>query len=383
MARSTIDKRENGRYRARYVGPDRKWHSNTEDRRVDAQDWLSQELNSVGDGNWIPPKMRRREVGSMAERWWATTVNLKPKTREGYESLLRVYVLPEFGSWRIGDVNRAKVREWLARLQAQGLSASRTRQARSVLSSVLELAIESGAISANPARGVKVSGTTSREMLHLDARQVSRLATEAEHQSAGAGVLVLVLAYGGIRWGEVAALRRGRCDLLRSRLLIRESVSEVGGVLHYGPTKTHQARTIVLPGFLRDRLAAHIASLSDPSSDALVFSDRIGGVLRNSNWRIRVWKPACESAGMPDGLRIHDLRHTAASLLVSAGANVKAVQRHLGHSSASMTLDRYSHLFTEDLEALADRLDVVFFRTKRVPSASCGLETVVDLAAAR
>ena len=63
---------------------------------------------------------------------------------------------------------------------------------------------------------------------------------------------------------------------------------------------------------------------------------------------------------MPDGLRIHDLRHTAASLLVSAGANVKVVQRHLGHSTATQTLDRYAHLFTEDLEAVADRLDQVW-----------------------
>ena len=152
--------------------------------------------------------------------------------------------------------------------------------------------MESGAINSNPARGVKVPGTTNRETLHLDARQVSRLASEAESQSSGSGVLVLVLAYGGLRWGEVAALRRGRCDLLRSRLLIRESVSEVGGVLHYGSTKTHQARTIVLPGFLRDRLAAHLASMGGSSADALVFSDRRGGAFRNSNWRIRVWKPA-------------------------------------------------------------------------------------------
>jgi integrase len=63
---------------------------------------------------------------------------------------------------------------------------------------------------------------------------------------------------------------------------------------------------------------------------------------------------------MPEGLRIHDLRHTAASLLVSAGANVKVVQRHLGHSTATQTLDRYAHLFTEDLEAVADRLDQVW-----------------------
>ena len=84
---------------------------------------------------------------------------------------------------------------------------------------------------------------------------------------------------------------------------------------------------------------------------------------------------------MPDGLRIHDLRHTAASLLVSAGANVKAVQRHLGHASASMTLDRYSHLFTEDLEALAVRLDTVLSEADASPVRPQAAADVIELSA--
>jgi integrase len=154
----------------------------------------------------------------------------------------------------------------------------------------------------------------------------------------------------------------------------------VNGKLYFGPTKTHKERVIVLPGFLRDRLASHLAErvLDDP--DALVFHDSRGDALRNSNWRFRVWKPACEASAMPQGLRIHDLRHTAASLLVSAGANVKAVQRHLGHSSASMTLDRYSHLFTDDLEALADRLDLVFAKANASSARPAVLEPVFDFA---
>lgn len=251
-------------------------------------------------------------------------------------------------------------REWLAGLQANGLSPSRTRQARQVLSSILGLAVEGGYLSANPARGLKVTGGTEREMLHLDATQVQRLAEAAEDQRPGSGALVLVLAYGGARWGEAVAIRRGRCDLLRSRLFVRESLSEVRGQLYFGPTKTHQDRVIVLPPFLRDALAAHLAEQALSNDDALVFTSPKGEPLRASNWRRRVWYPACEASGMPKGLRIHDLRHTAASLLVSAGANVKAVQRHLGHSTASQTLDRYAHLFTDDLEAVADRLEEVW-----------------------
>jgi len=331
-------------------------------------------------GEWIDPRVRRTSVAEFGQMWLESTAHLKPKTREGYESLLRLYVIPEFGPWRISDVTRASIRSWLSRLLSEGLSPSRTRQARSVLSQVLEHAVDTGALRANPARGVKVNGNSDRVMQFLGASQVAHLADEADRVEAGSGTLVYLLAFGGLRWGEAAALRRGRCDLLRSQIHVRESVSEVRGELHFGETKTGKNRTIIVPGFLRDRLAAHMGT--DPpagGADAFVFADSQEGPLRNSNWRHRVWKPACDAAGMPDGLRIHDLRHTAASLAVSAGANVKAVQRMLGHSTASQTLDRYSHLFTEDLEALADRLDAVFSQQNASYTRPLPSEEVVEL----
>jgi len=376
----TLRQQPNGRWKAGYTGPDRKWRYKTHDTKAVAERWQRDQMVAMDRGEWIDPNARRTSVAEIGNRWFETTANLKPKTREGYESLLRVHILPTFGAWRISDVDRASVRSWVSRLQADGLSPSRTRQARGVLSQVLEFAVESGASKANPARGIRVVGGPTREMLFLDADQVSRLAGEAEANGAGSGTLVYLLAYAGLRWGEATALRRGRCDILRSRILIRESVSTVNGKLHFGPTKTHKERVIVLPGFLRDRLASHLAEgvLDDP--DALVFHDSRGDALRNSNWRFRVWKPACDASGMPDGLRIHDLRHTAASLLVSAGANVKAVQRHLGHSSASMTLDRYAHLFTDDLEALADQLDLVFAQSNASSARPAVLEPLFDFA---
>jgi integrase len=95
--------------------------------------------------------------------------------------------------------------------------------------------------------------------------------------------------------------------------------------------------------------------------DDLVFTDLRGGVLRNSNWRTRVFAPAVEACQKADesfpAISPHDLRHTAASLAISAGANVKAVQRMLGHAKASMTLDVYADLFDDDLDAVAVNLD--------------------------
>ena len=379
MASTSRRKLDSGKYKYGFQGPDRKWHYKTHGRKESAERWLRDQLTALDRGEWIDPRIRRTSVAEFAQRWFESTAHLKPKTRAGYESLLRLHVVPEFGSWRVGDVNRASVRTWLSGLLSDGLSPSRTRQARSVLSLVLEHAVEAGALRANPARGVKVAGNPDREMLFIDAGQVARLVDEAERVEEGSGVLVLFLAFSGLRWGEAAALRRGRCDLLRSQVHVREAMSEVKGQMYFGETKTGKNRTIVVPGFLRDRLAAHLAAQETDEPEAFVFADSKGGPLRSSNWRRRVWKPACEASGMPDGLRIHDLRHTAASLAVSAGANVKAVQRMLGHSSASLTLDRYSHLFTEDLEALADRLDEVFSQQNASYTRPLASEGVVEL----
>lgn len=272
MVRSTIDRRENGRYRARYMARDRRWKSRTFDRKIDAERWLRHQLTLIDKGEWVDPALRRTRFEDLADRWLVTIAALQPKTLANYESLLRCHVLPEFGARELAQIDRVSAREWLAGLQVGGLSSSRTRQARQVLVSILELAVEGGYLSSNPARRLKVSGGTEREMLHLSAGQVRALSEEAEELRPGSGVLVLVLAYGGLRWGEAVALRRGRCDLLRSRILIRESLSEVRGRLYFGPTKTHQDRVILLPPFLRDSLAAHLAEQVVEDTEALVFT---------------------------------------------------------------------------------------------------------------
>lgn len=122
--------------------------------------------------------------------------------------------------------------------------------------------------------------------------------------------------------------------------------------------KTHERRSVPFPAVLADELAALMVG---KDRNALVFTDMRGGVLRNSNWRARVFAPAVAACQKSDdsfpSITPHDLRHSAASLAISAGANVKAVQRMLGHAKASMTLDVYAYLFDTDLDAVAVELD--------------------------
>jgi integrase len=192
-------------------------------------------------------------------------------------------------------------------------------------------------------------------MLFLSAEQVRTLAEAAGEYRT----LIYVLAYGGVRWGEAAAIRRRRCDLLRGRIEVSESLAEVGAALHFGPTKTHQARTVTLPQFLRTMLNRHLQVVpADPG--ALVFTAPGGGPLRLTNFRRRVWVPALRAAKLSERVRIHDLRHTCASLLIAEGEHPKAIQEHLGHSSIQVTIDRYGHLFPDQQEHLAEALESTY-----------------------
>ncbi|MDK1010070.1 MAG: site-specific integrase, partial [Actinomycetota bacterium] len=195
--------------------------------------------------------------------------------------------------------------------------------------------------------------------------------TSFEHQT-----MVYVLAYGGLRWGELAALRRGRVDVLRRRLDIKESIAEISGVLSFGTPKTYQTRTVHLPAFVAAMVGHHLENVEDDPT-ALVFTAPRGGPLRYSNTRRGMWDPARSRAGADlQDITPHDLRHTCASLMRAAGADVKAIQQQLGHQTATVTLNTYTHLFEGDLDEVMDRLDASS-ATKSRPERVLG--DVVDL----
>ena len=213
--------------------------------------------------------------------------------------------------------------------------------------------MEDSRIPRNPCYGVRLPKREHPDRGYLSHQQVVALASAVERQ----GEVVRFLAYTGLRWGEMAALRVQDFDMLRRRVNVSRSVTESGGLVWSTP-KTWERRSVPFPAVLCAELAALMIG---KGRDDLVFTDQRGGVLRNSNWRARVFRPAvtkCQSADETfPTITPHDLRHTAASLAVSAHANVKAVQRMLGHAKASMTLDINADLFDEDLDSVADRLD--------------------------
>ncbi len=290
-------------------------------------------------------------VEQFATRWLAgKTPLLKPKTADTYEGLLRTRVLPELGRLPLGRLDPQTIQAWVGDMVASGLSASRTRQAHALLGEVLAAAVAGNYLARSPCQGIDLPRLPQTEMAFLDAAQVSRLAQAADPYAS----LVEVLCYCGLRWGKAIALKRRRCDLLRGRLEIAESVVEVRARPIWGPPKNHQTRTVSLPGFVRDHLAERLAGIASP--DGLVWTASRGGVLRLANWRCRVWLPALEQAGL-SAMRIHDCRHTAAALMIATGAHPKAVHTALGHASIAITMDRYGHLYGDELDRIAAALD--------------------------
>ena len=222
-----------------------------------------------------------------------------------------------------------------------------------MLAGILDDAVKERRLLANPARGVALPKRRSKRHVYLSHEDVAALARE----SGKHGTLVLVLAYCGLRWGEATGLRVRSIDFARRRITIDENAVESGAQIHVGTPKSHELRTVPFPVFLAEHLAK---ACEGKKQDDLVFSADDGSHLR------RPRNPTATSAGgwfehavKRAGIRRvtpHDLRHTAASFAVSARANVKVLQRMLGHKSAAMTLDVYADLFADDLDTMATAL---------------------------
>jgi integrase len=296
----------------------------------------------------------------MAQRWISTKATRAPKTVAGYQSLLDTVVLPRWETAALRDIHFDELQVWISGLSAdgsirfkgKGLSASRVRQAHQLTGAVLKFAVKAKHLAVNPTDGVELPRLPESEQRYLTHEQLHRVAVAAGQLRT----LVLVLGYCGLRFGEATALRVEDVDVAARRIRVRRSVTYVRkkGLVE-GPTKNHTTRKVPVPDFLTRLLKTEI---SDQEGDALVFSSpRDSGYLTLAQARYSFQKATLAVAGC-EGVRLHDLRHTCASLAISEGANVKVVQKLLGHKSAVLTLDKYGHLFPDDLDAVADAFDL-------------------------
>ena len=373
----TIEPYETGggrRYRVRYRTPDTRRQTSKRGftSKREAQLFLATVDVSIARGDFINPASARVYISELGREWLAVKEStLKPSSYRALADAWRVYVEPRWGTVQVSAVQHSAVREWVrqltagtaptnrrARAGAVAPSASRPKsatvviRAHGVLLSILEVAVRDRRIPHNAARGVDLPRKRKKAHQYLTHEEVHRLATAAGGER---GTVVQVAAYTGLRWGELSALRVRDIDMLRRRLAVTENAVRVGAEVHVGSPKTHELRSVGFPSFL----AMPLARLCEGKArEDLVFGDGLEYMQRpRASGGSRSWfVTALDAAGL-DPMTVHDLRHTAASLAISSGANVKAVQRMLGHASAAMTLDVYADLFDDDVDTVSAALD--------------------------
>lgn len=360
---ASIEKRERDghtSYRVRYRDPSGRSRNKTFQRMVDARRFASSVEVSKDRAEWVDPQLGRRRYRDWHAEWWATTTNLRASTRAQNESYIRNHVLPVFGDLPLAAIGQLDVRRWVADLSASGLAPSTMRKVYAIFGKTMRAAVDAGLIAKTPCRAIPLPKAEHSEMRFLTPLEVARLADTIDERYRA---LVLVAAYGGLRIGELAALRRERVDLLRGTVEVAEVLTEVSGNLHVGPPKTRASRrTVTLPRAVVDELAEHLERYASP--DGWVFPAPQGGPLRVPGFRQRQWIPAVRASGL-EPLRLHDLRHTAVALWIASGADPKQIAVRAGHTSVSFTFDRYGHLMPDhDLE-LRDRLDAMFTAGER------------------
>lgn len=365
---SSISKKPNGRWLARYRDASGRSRSKVFDRKIDAQQFLDEVATDIKRGNWIDPHSSRIAFQEWAMDWWRTTTKLRPTTRRGYWGVLNSRILPVFGRRRLGDIDYLDVEMFIADLLEEGLSSKYVRECLCVLSLIMKLAVKSRLRLDNPAAGHSLPTQTRR--IHegdvLSMKEVHRLIAEVPGPYKPV-VWLIVLA--GLRPAELCGLRVRDIDMSTRTVHVCQTVLPLHGFdnegfqLVTGPPKTAAGdRRIPIPDWLCDEIASVLELRADErgtptAPDELIFQTRYGNPINRDKLRENVIRPALRAAGLPESFRTYDLRHSHASLLIELGANLLALAQRMGHSDPAITLRVYGHLYEGTQEELSRQLD--------------------------
>jgi integrase len=300
---------------------------------------------------------RKKSIGVYIDQHMSHTVRLSPSTIANRKSISINHVLPVWGGVPLMKVTKKGVTDWVETMHQDGIGPETIRKAHGILLASFAIAMDDRAIGSNPASGVKVPRPQKPTNTYLTHQEVIELADAIDPRSRA---LIGLLAYSGLRFGEITALRVGKVNMVTRRLTIDRAATSVGGVLTERQPKFNKNRQVYFPEVLGDAMQKLVEGKR--KSD-YVFTTARGGAVNLDGWRPRVFNTAIERINEARAKRAaldgstfddfpaitpHDLRHTAASIAVSSGANVKVLQKMLGHASAAMTLDRYADLFDSD-----------------------------------
>jgi integrase len=353
MARRAAKRREDGtvrqlpsgRWQARYwdeVEGKQRSAPRTFDTKMDAVAWLDK-----GDRVALVAEVADPVFADYAASWLAARP-LKPRTREGYEVILRDHILPTFGERRLRGLTPAMVRDWYASLCPT--SPTRRKHAYTLLSTICRTAVEEEILQGTPCRVRRATVVEVKHEAQVPTREeldgIVALMPE-RHRLA-----VLLAAWCGLRIGELTELRRG--DVVDGDLRIRRAVvRHDGGFLVQTPKSRAGRRDVAIPPPLLPLLAEHLDRHVGPASDALLFPAQHGGHLAPTSLYVHFYK-ARAAIGRED-LRWHDLRHHGATVAAEKNATLVELQARLGHSTVAAAM-RYQHAAQGADRRLAARL---------------------------
>lgn len=338
-------------WRVRWYDERRRAKARSFRTKREAEEWQATVEHELREGTYRDRSLGQTTFAVVADEWLATRTDITPSSRYKYRRTLDRDVLPRWGSVSVARIRRAEIATWLASL-GERLSPRSVIGVHRVVSMVLAWAVETDRIAVNPAVRLPLPRPGADKQVFLTHAEVETLADAAGPYRP----MILTLAYTGLRFGEAAALRVGSVDLPTLRMSITQAWAGLTtGAPYLSEPKTHKSRKVGLPEFLVAELRPLV---DDRPPGAWLFTSPRGGVLDLPNWNRRVFAPAVRRAGLSErGLTPHSLRHTAASLAIASGADVKVVQNMLGHKDATMTLNTYAGLFPDRLDVVANALD--------------------------
>jgi integrase len=358
----TLYKRANGTWRAQ-ISLQGERLSFTSKSQAECRAWLRETQHRISAG--FTYSSSKLSYGDFLESWLATVqARLRRGTLKQYSQVVKHYILPELGGVKLGDLRPARIQLLYDRLIASGKGARTVQMVHAVVHRSLNQAVKLGIISLNPDDATSPPKPQEKEMCVLDQEQVQKLLIAAKSKSFREFVFYFFVLATGVRQGELLGLKWEDFDADKKTVRItRQAKPLPGGGFEFVVPKTKNGfRTIKLGDEMVELLNQHFVLQLDERATArkwenlgLIFPSVVGTPLNPPNV-VREFRSLLKRAGLPK-IRFHDLRHTAASLMLNNGVDVLVVSRRLGHSKASITLDVYGHLIPSGQEKVAHLIE--------------------------
>lgn len=361
----TVRQLPSGRWQVRYYPPDglRRSAPQTFDRKQDATAWLTQLEAQLLRGDWIDPDAGRVSLREYASTWLRERPGLGDRTRESYDDLLRLHILPSLGGLPVNSIRESTVRRWRSELLESNVGAPTVAKAYRVLRAVLYTAVDDELIRRNPCRVKGAGEDTAPERPILTIPEVYAVADAIDPRYRA---LVLLGTFASMRLGELAALRTASVDLTAAIVTVSRSLAELKGgrLVTKEPKSAAGVRRVALPQVILPDLRWHLDRFAEPGPHGLVFVGPRGGPLRRHGFRKR-WVRALADAGV-QSVHFHDLRHTGNTLAAATGASTRELMTRMGQSSSRAALI-YQHATSERDRLIADAINLQVMRVRRAP----------------